>query len=189
MVRALAHLGLDHEALAEAEAVGLLRLEEGRAAFVHPLAGSVAYREADAAERRSAHAALAAVLEGEGAAWHMAAAATAPSERVARALERTAVEARSRRAHATAATALERAARLSSEDAPKARRLLAAAGSAASAGQTQSARRLLAEVEALATQPVLRLQLRRPARLPRGLGRRRARRRRAARALGERACA
>ena len=54
--------GTDVARLGDAEARGLVRIEAGRLDFTHPLIRGLVYTEAQAAERRAAHAALAAAL-------------------------------------------------------------------------------------------------------------------------------
>src|SRR5690349_21490808 len=119
-------------ALAPAEADGLLWASGERLVFRHPLVRSAAYSAATFAERRRAHAALAAALPGEAdadrRAWHRAAAVEAPDAEVADELAASAERARLRGGHAAAAAALERSARLTAPDAPRARRLGGAAG-------------------------------------------------------------
>jgi len=75
--------------LADAEASGLVRLDADRVTFAHPLIRGLVYGEARAADRRAAHAALAAVLreDDDRRAWHLAAATMGPDEEVAAALD------------------------------------------------------------------------------------------------------
>ena len=124
--------------LEQAEAVGLLRIGASSVEFRHPLIRSVAYHGASAAQRRAAHAAIAAVLtsgrDADRRAWHLAAATVGSSEPVATALEDAARRARDRSAYAAAATAFERAASLSATDEAQARRLFDAAEAAWLAG-------------------------------------------------------
>ena len=70
--------GTDVTHLGDAEASGLVRIEEGPLDFAHPLIRGLVYTEARAAERRAAHAALAATLgrhtavrEGQGERRHL----------------------------------------------------------------------------------------------------------------------
>ena len=137
--------------LADAETASLVRLAEGRVTFAHPLIRGQVYREARAADRRTAHVALAAVLpeDDDRRAWHLAAAAVAPDEEVAAALERVGGQAMARRAYAAGSGALERAARLSPEPAAASRRLITAGQAAAAAGVADRALALLAEAAEL----------------------------------------
>src|SRR5215470_1202462 len=122
------HAGTPAGHLADAEASGLVRLEADRVTFAHPLIRGLVYGEARAADRRAAHAALAAVLreDDDRRAWHLAAAAIGPDEDAAAALERAGARAVARRAYAAGSGALERAARLSPEPGAASRRLLMA---------------------------------------------------------------
>ena len=133
--------------LEQAEAVGLLRIGASSVEFRHPLIRSVAYHGASAAQRRAAHAAIAAVLtsgrDADRRAWHLAAATVGSSEAVATALEDAARRARDRSAYAAAATAFERAASLSATDEARARRLFDAAEAAWLAGASERAVHLL----------------------------------------------
>ena len=133
--------------LADAESSGLVRLDTDRVTFAHPLIRGLVYGEARAADRRGAHAALAAVLpeDDDRRAWHLAAAAIGPDEEVAAALERVGGRAVARRAYAAGTGALERAARLSPEPEAASRRLLMAGQAAAAAGAADRALALCAE--------------------------------------------
>ncbi|MFD0648353.1 helix-turn-helix transcriptional regulator [Streptomyces malaysiensis subsp. malaysiensis] len=150
------------EALAPAEAAGLLRITGGgrdgsRARFRHPLIRSAIYHSVPLAARRQAHRDLAALLSAEPdrRAWHLAAAAEGPDEEIAVALEASAARARERGGYTAATTALERAAELSPERHDRARRLVAAAGAAVSTGQPHWVRRLAARAAALTDDPAL----------------------------------
>jgi DNA-binding CsgD family transcriptional regulator len=141
--------GLVAEDLAPAEAAGLLWMDGERLAFRHPLVRSAAYGLAPFADRRRAHATLAATLQGEAEAdrraWHRAAAATAPDDVVAGELAQSAERARARSGHAAAAAALERAARLTGDGTVRARRLVDAADAARLAGDADHALALAGE--------------------------------------------
>src|SRR6266700_3672838 len=106
--------GTDVGHLGEAEASGLVRIDTNRVSFTHPLIRGVVYQEAEAAERRIAHAALAAALgdDDDRRVWHLAAAAIGTDEEVAAGLERVGSQAVARRAYAAGSRALDRAARL-----------------------------------------------------------------------------
>ena len=140
--RGLDAAGLSLSDLEPAEAARIVVLGEGEVEFRHPLLRSTVYHLAPAAERRGAHAALAAAAAPDSAerAWHRSACAVAPDEAVAAALERAALDARTRGAHATAARDLGRAAQLTPEPEPRARRLLEAAGDAVRCGAVERAR-------------------------------------------------
>ncbi|WP_158893339.1 helix-turn-helix transcriptional regulator [Amycolatopsis anabasis] len=145
------------EALAPAEAAGLLRITGGRVRFRHPLIRSAIYHSAPLAVRRRAHRELADALAGEPdrRAWHLAAAAEGPDEPIAAALEESAARARERGGHLTAATALERAAELSPARHDRARRLVAAAGAAVYTGQPRWVEQLAAKAAASTDDPAL----------------------------------
>jgi DNA-binding CsgD family transcriptional regulator len=160
--RALANLGLETSAFEAAERQGLVTLHAGRVDFLHPLLRAAVYHVADAVERRSAHRALAKVLDQsqqDRIAWHLAAATTGPDEEVARYLEETAVTAQGRRGYATAANALATAARLSPGTGDRIRRTIGAANAFRLGGQAQTAADLLAGVLDLATDPLLRADI------------------------------
>jgi len=145
--------------LAQAEARGLARLGGERLAFGHPLIRGAVYQGAPAAERRSAHRALADALLGEQRAWHLAAAAIGPDEHAAAELERAAGAAAARRGYASAAVALERAARLSPERRAFARRMLAAGQAAEAAGLPHRALALLDDAASAADGGELRTRV------------------------------
>ena len=139
--------GTDVTHLGDAEASGLVRIEAGRLDFAHPLIRGLVYTEARAAERRAAHAALAAALgyDDDRGAWHRAAATIGADEEAAAGLERVGGQAVARRAYAAGAGALERAARLTPDPDTASRRLISAGQAAAGAGLADRALTLLAE--------------------------------------------
>jgi AAA ATPase domain len=141
---AAARLGTDDaNALGEAETVGLIRLARTGVEFSHPLVRSVTYHLAAPAQRRAAHAALAATLADlERTAWHLAAAATGPDEAAAAALDAAAGLAVAKGAPLAAAAAWERAAALSGAAEPAAARRAEAAEAALKGGDLDRARRL-----------------------------------------------
>jgi DNA-binding CsgD family transcriptional regulator len=144
--QALERLGLSTAELEPAEATGLVALIDSSLEFRHPLVRSALYHAADAAERRRAHAAVAAALGNDGrAAWHLAAATVGADDAAAEALERAAETARRRSGFAAAAAAYERAARLSERKSDRVRRLGAGADAAWLAGRTDRALALIEE--------------------------------------------
>jgi DNA-binding CsgD family transcriptional regulator len=153
--------GLSADALAPAEAAGLIRLDVTGMHFTHPLVRSAVYHAVPFAERAAAHLQVAEVLhdQADRYAWHLAAAAQAPDEHVASLLDQTAAQAQ-RGGAAAAARALERAADLSLHHNDKAGRLLAAAGLAQSAGQADWVRELAGKVLTLPSDPDLRIAAR-----------------------------
>ena len=161
-MRAARALGLAPNALEPPETAGLVSLDDGTIEFRHPLVRSAVYADAPAAERRAAHAALAAALPEQDAdrrAWHLAAAAVGPDEAVAGELEEAAERARRRGGFASASTAFERAADLTADQPTGARRLVSAAESARLAGQPERASVLLDRARPLAADPLLRADI------------------------------
>ena len=153
---------LSIEALAPAEAAGLIRLDNSGLQFTHPLARSGVYYGAPFEERAAAHMKIAASLRGSPAryAWHLASAALGPDEQVASLLEDSAAEAQRRGGAAAAARTMERAAQLSPDDRDKARRLLAAADLAHAAGQSDWVRDMASRIAPLTSDPDLRIAAR-----------------------------
>ena len=117
------------------------------------------------ARRAAAHRELAAALrdQPDRRAWHLAAAALHPDEHVASLLEATAAQAQRRGGAAAAALAMERAAELSPGPEDQARRLVAAASVAVSAGQADWVQDLASRALAVTADPELRLRARREA--------------------------
>ena len=154
--------GLTAAALAPAETAGLIRVGASGLQFNHPLVRSAVYHAVPFAERAAAHRTVAGTLTGQPDryAWHLAAAALEPDEHVAALLEDTAAQAQRRGGAAAAARALERAAELSPAEQDRARRLLAAAGLALSAGQADWVRDLAAQVLSVTADPDLRIAAR-----------------------------
>jgi DNA-binding NarL/FixJ family response regulator len=164
VVRDAAHrLGVEWDALDEAESTGLLRTFEGTIEFQHPLMRSVAYQTASLGARHAAHRALADVLDdhgyGDRRAWHRAAATLGFDADVAGELEREADLARVRIGYGTAATALERAAALTPGRHERGRRLAAAAEAAWLSGRSARAAALIGEARRLAAEPRLRAEI------------------------------
>jgi len=158
--RAAAHLGLELGDLAPAERAGLVSVDVDRLGFCHPLARSAAYRSTSSDERRAAHGALASAdPDPDRQAWHAAGAALGPDDETAQALEDAGRRARSRGAYTAAASSFERAARLTPDDAERARRLYAAADAAWLAGHTERAQQRLEEALELTDDPALRSEI------------------------------
>jgi GMP synthase-like glutamine amidotransferase/DNA-binding CsgD family transcriptional regulator len=139
IAQACGTLGIDPSALDAAADSGFIRRDAGGVAFHHELARTAVAYSALRADRRAAHAALAAGLDGERRSWHLARAAAGPDESVAADLERIAARARGQGAFAAAARGLELAARLTPEPDARAERLLAAARAAHRAGHVNGA--------------------------------------------------
>jgi DNA-binding CsgD family transcriptional regulator len=147
-----------------AEVAGLVFVDGARLKFRHPLVRSAVYSAATSADRRAAHRALAAALEGDPEqadrrAWHLAAAAIEPDETIANALREAAERAQSRAAFVAAASALERAAELSTNGTARARRLVEAARCASVAGADERALALVAQARLLIDDPLQRAEL------------------------------
>ncbi|MFF0013320.1 ATP-binding protein [Streptomyces sp. NPDC005374] len=113
--------------------------------FGHPLMRSAIHQTMPTGVRHAAHAALAAVLDGDPDRQirHRAAAADSPQETVASALEDAAHRAARRGGIAAAVTALEQAAALSEDAGHRAERLLRAADFAVELGRPETVTRLL----------------------------------------------
>ena len=149
-LRAAAQLGIPVDALAPAEAAGVIEFGP-RMRFHHPLMRSAAYHAADLTERRAIHRALADATDPQHdpdrRAWHAAAAAAGPDDAVAAELESSAGRAQSRGGIAAAAAFLERAAVLTSDPARRGPRALAAAQAKRDAAAPAAAHELLAIAE------------------------------------------
>lgn len=160
VVGALHALGVDREHLRDAEERGLIRVMAGRVEFDHPVTRSVVYHTAPALLRRTAHRALAGVIDEphleELRVWHLAAAATGPDQATTRLLDQVAEAARHRGERSAAARAMSQAARLTADPEERARRLLLAARDAVSAGRVPAALLWLAQASAETASPALR---------------------------------
>ncbi|WP_436531961.1 helix-turn-helix transcriptional regulator [Actinoplanes sp. HUAS TT8] len=136
--RALDRLGVGGEAVAPAEADGLIEFGV-RVRFPHPLVRTAAWRSADAGRLRAVHAALAEVTdpvrEPDRRAWHRAHAASGPDDEVAAELRDSAGRALARGGWSAAAAFLERAAQLTADPAGRGELLVEAAAAHAEAGQ------------------------------------------------------
>jgi DNA-binding CsgD family transcriptional regulator len=137
--------------LAAAEELGLVRVDEGRVAFSHPLYASAVYESVSRRRRQEVHRRLARlVTDLEEQARHLAAATADADESVARVLEEAAALARSRGAWDSAAELLERARSLTPLDRfeEARRRGIVAAERHIHAGDRVRARSLLEEIVA-----------------------------------------
>lgn len=145
------HAGIAPDSAAPAESAGLIEIGT-RVRFRHPLARSAVYRAAIPADRRRAHAALAAVTdpvsEPDRRAWHAAQATSGLDEHIAGELERSATRARARGGYAAAGAFLLRATQLTPDPAARAGRALEAAHAMYESGASSSAMDLLAAAEA-----------------------------------------
>ena len=161
--RAAGQLGVDPDAAAPADLGGLAEIGS-QVEFRHPLIRSVAYHGTPLWQRRRIHQALAAVSDGSEphrVAWHLGMAAVGPDEAVAAQLEHAAGRARDRGGYAATVAFLSRAAELSEEEGERARRLLAVAEAALTAGQPRRAGALLEEATPRLGDSLARAQARR----------------------------
>lgn len=141
-------LGVDVDALTEAENATLVRIADGRVEFRHPLIRAAVYGDAAPQRRREIHRAVAEVFgphDADRHAWHLAEATLGPDAQVADLLVLAAQRAHERSAHEVAAAAYERAARLSPDVGRHSALCVAAAESAWLAGTTPRAIALLDE--------------------------------------------
>lgn len=155
---AASHVGLEIGELAAAEQAGIVTLDDREIEFQHPLARAAIYADASAAERRGAHAALAAALperDIDRRAWHLAAASLGPNDQASDALEAAAARARARSAYAEAAAGFERAAGLATTGAGRGALLVAAAEAAWLAGDVRRTSLLLEQSDAHPAAPAL----------------------------------
>jgi DNA-binding CsgD family transcriptional regulator len=163
VLAAAALLEVPVDALGDAEAAGIVYIDDDRVAFRQPMVRSAVYRGATFLQRRAANQALAAVLTGPEHAdrrtWQLASAAVGPDEGLAAQLVAIAEGASARGGHASAAAALERAAELTSAQEVQAQRLFAAAQSAWRAGKPERARMALDRAAPLAGDVRLRAEI------------------------------
>ncbi|MGW7530144.1 helix-turn-helix transcriptional regulator [Streptomyces sp. NPDC054783] len=143
--------GWDEEALDAGQTSRLVTVCAGseKIEFRHPLVRSAVVRMAPLVVRRAAHQALAQVLTADPVrrAWHLAEAADGPDETAAQALVDAAERDLNRGGAAEATAALARAAELSPDPHDRACRLVEGAFVAVTAGQLQTAERLLKATE------------------------------------------
>ncbi|MDG4669207.1 LuxR family transcriptional regulator [Mycobacterium sp. 236(2023)] len=149
-LRAAAILGIAVDALAPAEAAGVIEFGP-RMRFRHPLVRSATYRAADLADRREVHRALAEATDPasdpDRRAWHAATGATGQDDAIAAELAASAGRAQRRGGIAAAAAFLERATVLTSDAVLRGSRALAAAQAKRDAAAPAAAHELLAIAE------------------------------------------
>ncbi|MGW3283472.1 ATP-binding protein [Streptomyces sp. NPDC001002] len=127
-----------------ARAVGLVTVEEGRVAFLHPLMRSGILQAEGLARQQSAHRALADTLtDAYRRTWHRAQSIVGPDDRIADALEANSARALSQGAVIAAIHDLERSAQLTSWPALRGHRLVVAAGHAFVLGRDDLVHELL----------------------------------------------
>ena len=148
VLRAARAAGLEPAALDAAEAAGVARHAGNRVRFEDPLVCRAVHAASPRSWRRSAHALLAAALDGErhrlARLLHRALAADGPDPRLAAVLAATAAAPDVRATHRERSVALARAAELTVADNARMCRLTAAAEHARLAGHPRRARELLA---------------------------------------------
>ena len=151
LFRALDAEGIDAaDALAAAESAGLLAVGDGFVMFRHPLVRNAAWLAATAAERRAAHASLAAVHEHRPGSRlrHLAEATSSPDDALATALLTLADTERTRSGYAAASAIAERASSLLSRPGASVDALAAAVEDAALSGDVGRVRQLVQRIDA-----------------------------------------
>jgi DNA-binding CsgD family transcriptional regulator/tetratricopeptide (TPR) repeat protein len=144
--RAASHLGLTPVDADPAVAEGILVIGR-QIVFRHPLIRSAVHAGASVADRRRAHAALAATSSPQAdrgrRAWHLAAATPGPDDDVALELEQAGEDVRHRGGYAAWAAFLARSADLTSEPVMRAGRFVASARAHLYAGNPAQAEAML----------------------------------------------
>lgn len=160
VVDALRSRGYDADAaIAEAEAAGLVDADQGRLTFRHPVHRAAAARSLTPADRRAAHAALAAALaDGDPleSVRHAAQACVGHDDDLAERVEAVATAERIRGGFASASALLEHASRLRSTSTEAARCRASAVEDALLAGDVAGVRRLVPEVLGMTPDPPAR---------------------------------
>ena len=152
---AVGRIGLGLKDFEPAERVQLVRVVDHAVTFRHPLIRSAVYGRAPAADRITAHRALADALPefADRRAWHLAAAAGGFDDEAADAMEAAALRAERRGGYAASAAAHERSARLTADPLGQGRRLAAAAMGARDSAQLDRAAALAQEASAMTQDP------------------------------------
>ncbi|MEW2383539.1 AAA family ATPase [Micromonospora sp. NPDC047707] len=155
LVRAARAAGTTVDALAPAEAAGLVRTGPAGVTFPSPVARTMVQVVVPFAERRAAHLLLARALDGRRLrrALHLAAVADGPDPRLAAELETAAADGGD--GWATAAAALRHAADLSDDPVQAAARLVTAARYAWRGGDPDTARQVLRRLPSTPAHPVV----------------------------------
>jgi DNA-binding CsgD family transcriptional regulator len=141
----LAGTDVTADALEIAVAWELLRFDEMRLEFRHPLVRSAVVRAEPTTRRQAAHAALSDVLSGDPyrCTWHRAHAITGPDDAVADDLEHNHRTALQRGSVLSAIWSLERSAQLTTDPSRRSRRLLLAAEYASGLGRREKVDQLV----------------------------------------------
>lgn len=160
--RAAQRMGIDGRAAGPATDEGLAEFDD-RVRFRHPLARSVSYWSAAAADRQQAHGALAEEtdrsVDPDRYTWHLAHATAGADETVAGELERSAARAGARGGLAAAAAFLQRSVALTIDPRERARRALAAAMTQFQAGALEAAVQLIEVAESGPLEPHEKAQI------------------------------
>ncbi len=156
LTEAAAALGLAIADLAPAERLELVEHSGGAPRFRSALVAQAVLQLASPEQLRESHAAFAAALGSDDAAWarHAAAASTGPDEVVAERLEQIALRGTRSGAPAAAIAAFAQSAALSTDPTQRARRLLGAAEAALAAGPAERAVPFLDDLDAAPLPPV-----------------------------------
>jgi DNA-binding CsgD family transcriptional regulator len=161
--RVTAQLGDSRSSLPSAEQTGLVRVQDGKVSFSHPLVRSALYQGATEEERLEAHRSLANALRRDQdhdlRIWHLALATIRPDEKIAAELESVADMAESHQGPAAAVAALERSAELTEDEGLRARRLARAANVNLEGGRRDRAQALLDQADLIAQDPHVRAQV------------------------------
>ena len=152
---AVQRIGLGLSDFEPAERAQLVRVADDAVTFRHPLIRSAVYGRAPAADRITAHRALADSLPeyADRRAWHLAAAAGGFDDEAADAMEGAALRADRRGGYAASAAAHERSARLTADPVVRGERLAAAAMGARDSAQLDRAAALAQEASAMTEDP------------------------------------
>jgi DNA-binding CsgD family transcriptional regulator len=139
----------DIAAIETAAAADLVRLDELRLRFRHPLVRAAILQRETPARRRAASAALAAVLDGEPyrRIWHRAQSISGPDDTVAAELAAAHLIPLRRGSISEAIEALDRAAQLTTDPAARGHRLMLAAEQAFGLGRADLVGQLLSQVD------------------------------------------
>ena len=158
--RAVETLGVPSSALDEAVESGAIALGPP-VRFRHPILRSLVYLVAAERDRRSAHAALASVIDVTDAyrrAWHNGRATIEPDEEVAAALADAAGDARARQQFSSAAAAGSEAARLTPNSDVRAQRLVLSASDCQLSGNFDAAEARISEALGITSDVAVRAE-------------------------------